>query len=92
LLREMKAIPNNVTVRNDISDFIKQGGDVFARHVVRAPQDLRPSDEVIVTTQGRELLGVGSALLSGEEMMHFKRGVAIRIRRGTSEALTETDA
>jgi len=92
LLREMKAIPNNVIVRNDVSDFIKKGGDVFARHVVRAPLDLRPSDEVIVTTQDRELLGVGSALLSGEEMMHFKRGVAIRIRRGTGEGLTETDS
>ena len=85
LLREMKAIPNNVTVQNDVSDFIKKGGDVFARHVACAPRDLRPSDEVIATNQDGQLLGVGSALLSGEEMMHFKRGVAIRIRKGIGE-------
>lgn len=90
LLKQMKAIPNNVTIQNDVSDFIKKGGDVFARHVASAPRDLRPSDEVIVTNQDGQLLGVGSALLSGEDMMHFKRGVAIRIRRGIDERVTDT--
>jgi len=89
LLRKMKAIPNNVKVQNDISDFIKQGGDVFARHVIYAPRDLLPSDEVIATNQNGQLLGVGSALLSGKEMMNFKRGVAIRIRRGVRQRPTK---
>ena len=90
LLTKMKTIPNNVIVQSDVSEFIKSGGDVFARHITRAPPSLRPLDEVIATDEGGELLGVGSALLSGHDMAYFKRGVAVRIRKGTCEVTRET--
>jgi predicted RNA-binding protein (TIGR00451 family) len=74
-----------VTVQNDVSNFIAKGGDVFAKHVVKANSDIRPKDEVIVANQNCKVLAVGRAVLSGEEMEVFARGVAVKVRRGCME-------
>lgn len=74
-----------VTVRDDVSKFITEGGDVFAKHVVEADSDIRPKDEVIVIDEKGEVLAVGRAVLSSEEMMTFTRGVAVKVRRGCVE-------
>jgi len=77
--------PNVVVVLNDVSGMIKRGGDVFAKHVVRAAESLRPAEEVIVTDDDGLLIGVGRAVLSGGDMKYFRRGVAVRVRRGVEE-------
>jgi len=74
-----------VTVKNDVSRFIAEGGDVFAVHVLRADNEIRPKDEVIVVNEEGEVLAVGKAMLSGEEMTAFKVGVAVKVRRGILE-------
>ena len=74
-----------VTVRNDVSKFIAEGGDVFAAHVVRADDEIRSKDEVIVLDEADRVLAVGRAMLSGDEMRAFKRGVAVKVRRGCME-------
>jgi len=74
-----------VTVKNDVSRFIAEGGDVFAVHVLRADNEIRPKDEVIVVNENGEVLAVGKAMLSGEEMTAFKVGVAVKVRRGVLE-------
>lgn len=74
-----------VTVRDDVAKFIAKGGDVFAVHVVRADDDIRPKDEVIGVNENGEVLAVGRAVLSGEEMKAFKKGVAVKVRRGCME-------
>ena len=74
-----------VTVKNDVSKFIAEGGDVFAVHVLRADSEIRPKDEVIVVNEKGEVLAVGKAVLSGEEMTAFKVGVAVKVRRGCME-------
>jgi predicted RNA-binding protein (TIGR00451 family) len=71
-----------VTVSNDVSKFIADGGDVFAVHVVKADDEIRPKDEVIVVGEYGKVFAVGRAALSGEEMEAFKRGVAVKVRRG----------
>jgi predicted RNA-binding protein (TIGR00451 family) len=70
---------------DDVSTFIAEGGDVFAKHVVKADNDIRPKDEVIVVDERGEVLAVGRAVLSGEEMIAFMRGVAVKARRGCVE-------
>ena len=85
LLNKMTVAPNIVMIQSDVAEFITKGGDVFAKHIVRAADTIRPSDEVIVINESGDLLGVGSALLSGKDMKYFKRGVAVRVRRGTDE-------
>jgi predicted RNA-binding protein (TIGR00451 family) len=91
LLDKMTLVPNTVTVQSDVAEFIMKGGNVFAKHIVSAADTIRPSDEVIVTDEAGRLLGVGSALLSGNDMKHFRRGVAVRVRRGTDEKSTDYD-
>jgi predicted RNA-binding protein (TIGR00451 family) len=74
-----------VTVKNDVSNFVAEGSDVFAAHVLEADSDIRPKDEVIVLNEERKVLAVGKASLSGEEMKLFKSGVAVKVRRGCLE-------
>ncbi|MEM0057367.1 MAG: PUA domain-containing protein [Candidatus Bathyarchaeia archaeon] len=74
-----------VMVKNEVSKFIAEGGDVFAMHVVKADGEIRPRDEVIVVNEKGEVLAVGKAVLSGDEMIAFKTGVAVKVRRGALE-------
>lgn len=74
-----------VAVRSDVAKFIADGGDVFAAHVVRADDEVRAKDEVIVLSEEGMVLAVGRAVLSGKEMKAFKRGVAVKVRRGCTE-------
>jgi len=74
-----------VTVQNGVAKFISEGGDVFAAHVVKADDAIRPKDEVIVLDESGNVLGVGKAVLSGMEMCAFKCGVAVKVRRGCLE-------
>jgi len=53
--------------------------------VIRADGEIRPGEEVIVTNEKDEVLAVGRALLRGKEMLSFKRGVAVKTRRGVDE-------
>lgn len=74
-----------VTVRDDVASFIAEGGDVFAVHVVKVDYAIRAKDEVIVVDEKGEVLAVGHAMLSSVEMKAFKRGVAVKVRRGCVE-------
>ena len=85
ILRKVKKPPSIVVVQSDISSFIKKGRNVFAKHVVKADGEIRPQDEVIVVDQKAHLLAVGRAMLSGEEMLSFKSGIAVKVRRGLLE-------
>jgi uncharacterized protein with predicted RNA binding PUA domain len=74
-----------VTIQNSVSKFIAEGGDVFAVHVLKADDEIRSKDEVIVVNENGEVLAVGRALLSGKEMIAFKVGVAVKVRKGCLE-------
>jgi conserved protein with predicted RNA binding PUA domain len=71
-----------VTVQSEVSDFIADGRDVFAVHVVKVDDAIRAKDEVIVLDEDHRVLAVGRALLSASEMKAFKTGVAVKVRRG----------
>lgn len=85
ILSKVNNPSNLVVVQTDVSGAIKSGGDVFARHITRASQDLRPGEEAIVTDEAGLLLGVGAAVLSGREMCAFKKGVGVKLRKGVTE-------
>ncbi len=74
-----------VAVRNDVSRFISEGGDVFAAHAIMVDDEIRSRDEVIVVNEKGDVLAVGRAFLSAEEIRAFKRGVAVKVRRGRAE-------
>jgi predicted RNA-binding protein (TIGR00451 family) len=74
-----------VTVKSDVAQFVADGGDVFAAHIVDADEDVRAKDEVIVVAEDGRVLAVGRAVLSAGEMKAFKRGAAVKVRRGDAE-------
>ena len=74
-----------VKVRDDVSKFVTAGGDVFAKHIVEADDEIRAKDEIIVVGEGSKVLAVGRSVLSGGEMKAFRTGVAVKVRRGCME-------
>ncbi|MEA2089948.1 MAG: PUA domain-containing protein [Thermoproteota archaeon] len=74
-----------VKVITEAEEFVKAGRSVFAKHVVDADEEIRAGEEVIVIGEGDKVLAVGAAILTGREMKAFKRGAAVRVRRGIRE-------
>ena len=60
-------------------DFNLQTNTLFAPGVVDAHPDIIPRDEVVLVKDG-QVVGVGKAVLTGEEMKKAVKGVAVRIR------------
>jgi len=85
LLKNVKNLPSIVVIEGDAEKFVRKGKTVFAKHVVNADPEIRPKDEIFVVNKKRELLAVGRASLSGEEMMYFKKGMAVRVRKGVDQ-------
>ncbi|ASJ02115.1 RNA-binding protein [Thermococcus profundus] len=55
-------------------------GDVFAVGVEEADPVIRPDDIVGIIRDGK-VVGVGKAVLSGEEMVRTRKGVAVKVRK-----------
>lgn len=64
---------------------IKSGGDVFSKFVIKCDLDIIPREEVLVVDRDDSLLAVGQAILAGFEMGRFRRGVAVKVRKGVEE-------
>jgi len=62
----------------EIEDFLPKG-NIFAVGVVDAAPEIRPGDEVVVRHR-KEVRAVGTARLSGREMVDFRRGEAVHVR------------
>lgn len=72
-----------VVCMDDAVPFVAEGKSLFCRFVAQADERLRPGDECIVVDREGKLVACGRALLSGREMLSFKRGVAVEIREGS---------
>ena len=74
-----------VIVINEISDdIIKHSSNVFSRHVLQVDEHLRAGDEALIVNEDDKLLCVGRLHLSPYEIIHFIRGVAVRVRECVS--------
>ena len=82
LINQIQGFDYFVEVMEEISEFPSKGSDVFAKHVVNAGCSVKPGDEVIVVDSGLKVLAVGKALMNKIEMLSFKTGVAVRVRKG----------
>lgn len=60
-------------------DFELKTNTLFTPGVVNAYPDIIPRDEVVILRDG-DVVGVGRAVLEGEEMKKAEKGVAVRIR------------
>jgi len=71
-----------VVVGEESENPVREGKNVFAKFVVDAG-DVMIGNEVVVVNKKDDLLGVGRALMVKEEMLTFKRGIAIKVREGS---------
>jgi len=84
-LRLKEALPPpgyRVVINPEVAEFARAGKNAFARHVTAADTAIRGGDEVLVVGESDELLATGSAMMSGEEMLAFNYGVAVKVRQG----------
>lgn len=71
-----------VVVTDEAAPFVARGRTVFAKHVAKADLEIRPAEEVLIVDGRDRLIASGKALLNGEEMLAFKVGKAVKVRRG----------
>ncbi len=71
-----------VVIHDRFQRYPAEGKNVLAKFVKEADHDIRPGEEVLVVNSADELLAVGRSVLNGEEMLRFKEGVAVKVRRG----------
>jgi len=64
-------------------DFELKTNTLFAPGVVDAYPGIIPKDEVVIIRNG-EVVGVGKAIMCGEEMKRGEKGVAVRVRHRMS--------
>jgi uncharacterized protein with predicted RNA binding PUA domain len=72
-----------VVIRDDVTMFVAQGKNAFAKHVIAADPQIRAGDEVLVVAGDDHLVACGAAVISGPEMLAFNYGVAVRVRQGS---------
>ena len=72
-----------VVVTDEVTPFISEGRSVFAKHVEKVDSQLRAGDEVLVVNEKDELLAVGKAHLSPQEMLDLSRGIAVKTRHSS---------
>lgn len=84
----MKALPPpqmRVTVEDEPAEFSAKGNNVFAKFVVDCDPGIRPGDSVLVVNTKGELAAVGRALMVRDEMLAFKRGIAVRVKEAAED-------
>ncbi len=69
-----------VVIAGDAVPFVRQGKNVFAKFVVDCDSELRPYDEALIVSENDELIAVGQTIMNREEMLSFKRGIAVKTR------------
>ena len=74
-----------VIVENNVSDYIKNGRNVFSKFVVDCDSNLRPFDECLIVSEDDNFLGVGRCLLNRDEMLSFNYGIAVKTREGVKD-------
>ncbi len=84
LRRALPAPALRVSVDADAANSAAQGKSVFAKFVRGCDPDMSPGDEALVVDAGDKLVAVGRSLMVSEEMLRFKRGVAVKVRHGAS--------
>ena len=85
LIDEVPDLNYVVTVSDEVKEFVAKGKNVFAKYVIDASERIRPGDETIITDEHKKVIAIGKALLTRDEMKTFKRGVAVKVRRGSED-------
>lgn len=78
-----KALPfpsYRVIAASDSIPFIEKGSNMFAKFVLDADDEIRPGDSVLLVDKEDTLVGHGKAMMTRDEMLAFRRGIAVKTR------------
>ena len=76
---ELKPRKSLVTVDTGAVRFIRNGADVMSPGIVAADDSIKSGDPVIVVEERhKKPLGIGTALMSGSEMVRSTKGKAVK--------------
>lgn len=76
-----------VIVENSIAEAIRKSGNVFCKHVKNIDKSLRAGDQAIVVNERDNVIAVGRLKLSAEEIMEYKRGVALVVKERVKDGI-----
>jgi 7-cyano-7-deazaguanine tRNA-ribosyltransferase len=75
-----------VRIEADAIPFVQKGSNVFSKFVLDCDPAIRPGDEALIIGPEGNLVGHGRCQMNRQEMLAFKRGVAVRTRHHGSAA------
>ncbi|HVO77631.1 MAG TPA: PUA domain-containing protein, partial [Methanomassiliicoccales archaeon] len=78
----LKSPALRVVVNDDSAQFNREGKNVFCGSVLDCDPGLVPMDEVMVVDKNDELIAVGRTILTRDEMLVMKKGMAVKVREG----------
>jgi 7-cyano-7-deazaguanine tRNA-ribosyltransferase len=81
---------HRVSVSDESAEFNSKGFNVFFRFIVSADPEIIAGNEVLVVDRDDNLIAVGKASVSGQEMKSYDRGVAVKVRSGISNSSGST--
>jgi len=82
IIEGVEDFDQHVVVVDDVIEFIEQGKNLFSRHVKEVGAGIKPGQEAIILDPEGKVTAVGKVILTRDEMLRFKTGVAIKTRRG----------
>jgi len=81
VIKEFLEYPKyRVVISDEAIPFVETGKSVFCKFVVELDEKILPEDVVLVVDREDNLIAVGIAKLSAEEIKSFKRGVAVKVK------------
>ena len=78
--RALRKIPK-IVVKDTAVDSLCHGANLTVKGISLVQPDIKPGDRVAVFTLKQELIAIGSAMITSEEMMTKKEGIAVDIER-----------
>lgn len=75
-------LKNCIVVEDGPDVFVSSGKSLFAKHVIKCGDNIRPGSDVAILNKNNHVIAVGKSILSAKMMRTLKRGVAVKIREG----------
>jgi|BEDMetMinimDraft_2_1075160.scaffolds.fasta_scaffold00008_15 uncharacterized protein with predicted RNA binding PUA domain len=83
MMQTSRFLGSCVKVTEDIDEFISKGGNLFCKHVKSVGKNIQVGLDVGILNAKNELIAVGKAVVPKGYMLSFKKGIAVKVRRGT---------
>ena len=85
LMKKKKFKSSCVVIDNNVKEFICNGKSVFAKHVKKCGNNIKPGSDAVIIDEEGKIIAVGKSLLSPIMMSKFKSGVAIKVRESVNK-------